>query len=383
MDQIQPSNYKQICKELGIAVVMPTFNNARTVGDVITEVLEYCDDVIVINDGCTDGTDKILASFGNKIRVKTHPINWGKGTGLVNGLSYAKELGFRYAITIDSDGQHYPSDMVKFIEEIQKEPDSLLVGARNLQADGMPGGNTFANKFSNFWFRLETGVNLVDTQSGYRLYPLEKMNLNKKAYTSGYEFELEALVFSCWDDIKVKNIPIRVLYQPEGERVSHFKPFRDFAKISVLNTCLVAVCFFYRWPKKFIQRYILNCPDSNFVVAASVALGVFCGIIPVWGFQLVTALALAHILKLNKIVAGVASNISIPPMIPFVVFGSYWTGCKLFGKPLVYKFSEMTIEKAGMGFLYYVVGSVIFAIVCGLVLGLLSYLLMKICGRKK
>ena len=82
-------------------------------------------------------------------------------------------LGYKYAITIDSDGQHYPSDLPIFAEAIENEYGTLLVGARNLRAEGMPGKNTFANRFSNFWFRLETGIRLEDTQSGYRAYPLE------------------------------------------------------------------------------------------------------------------------------------------------------------------------------------------------------------------
>ena len=109
-----------------------------------------------------------------------------------------KKQGFRYAITIDSDGQHFASDIPVLIEAIEKEPDTLLVGARNLASDNMPGKNTFANKFSNFWFTLETGIKLQDTQSGYRLYPIQRMNVDKWYYTAKYEFELEALVFAAW-----------------------------------------------------------------------------------------------------------------------------------------------------------------------------------------
>ena len=127
------------------------------------------------------------------------------------------------------------------MEEIEKEPDTLLVGARNLTSDNMPGKNTFANKFSNFWFKLETGVKLQDTQSGYRLYPLHKINVQRFYYTAKYEFELEALVFAVWGGTTVRNIPIHVYYPPQEERVSHFRPFRDFTRISILNTFLVFI----------------------------------------------------------------------------------------------------------------------------------------------
>ena len=119
------------------------------------------------------------------------------------------------------------------------------------------------------------------------------------------------------------------------------------------------------------------------MIALSIALGVFCGIIPLWGYQLVIALFLAHIFKLSKVIAGVASNISIPPMIPFIVFGSYWTGCKLMGKPLLFSFKEISIENAGIALVQYVVGAVVMAVVCGVLAGLLALLIMRLCGRKR
>jgi len=150
------SVWRKKLKELEIVVVIPTYNNGKTLAAVIEEVCRYADDIIVVNDGSTDDTANILEQYP-AIRTITHPVNKGKGTALKHGLSQAKKEGFRYAITIDSDGQHFASDIPCFIEAIEKEPDTLLVGARNLASDNMPGKNTFANKFSNFWFRLETG----------------------------------------------------------------------------------------------------------------------------------------------------------------------------------------------------------------------------------
>ena len=177
------SVWRKKLKELEIVVVIPTYNNGKTLAAVIEEVYRYADDIIVINDGSTDDTANILEQYP-AIRTITHPVNKGKGTALKHGLSQAKKEGFRYAITIDSDGQHFASDIPCFIEAIEKEPDTLLVGARNLASDNMPGKNTFANKFSNFWFRLETGLKLEDTQSGYRLYPLRKMDVQSCWYTA-------------------------------------------------------------------------------------------------------------------------------------------------------------------------------------------------------
>ena len=171
-EQISTAYWHEKLKQLGIIVIIPSYNNGKTLADVIESVRFYAPDILVVNDGSTDETAGILSRESN-LHTITHPANQGKGVALRHGLSFAKKQGFRYAITIDSDGQHFASDIPALIEAIEKEPDTLLVGARNLASDNMPGKNTFANKFSNFWFTLETGIKLQDTQSGYRLYPIQ------------------------------------------------------------------------------------------------------------------------------------------------------------------------------------------------------------------
>src|SRR5690606_36629277 len=116
----------------------------------------YTSHVIVVNDGATDGTAGILERYP-QLHLLTHNPNKGKGVALKNGIRKAAELGYQYAITIDSDGQHYAKDLPAFLEKIQSEPGSLIVGARNLEQENMPGKNTFANRFSNFWYWAETG----------------------------------------------------------------------------------------------------------------------------------------------------------------------------------------------------------------------------------
>ena len=291
-----------------VVAVVPTYNNGRTLRDVVLGIREYLRDVIVVDDGSTDDTPSVLSSLGDAVRVIRHPSNRGKGNALKTGLSEARRSGYRYAITIDSDGQHFPSDIPSFLSEIEKTPGAVLVGARNISAENMPGKNSFANRFSNFWYRLETGNRLSDTQSGFRLYPVQDTDYSKWWYTGKYEFELEAIVFASWRGVTVRNIPVKVYYQPPGERVSHFRPVRDFFRISVLNTVLVLVCALWIWPRNFLRnfsrknigafyrRHIANATESNFRIAAAVALGVFMGIVPIWGYQMITAVAIAHFL---------------------------------------------------------------------------------------
>lgn len=390
----ETQNWIEKLNNLSIVVVIPTYNNQNTIADVINNVKQYTNNIIVVNDGSTDNTANILANFDN-IVIITHAKNSGKGTALKNGLCRAKELGFRYAITIDSDGQHFANDIPLFATEIEQNPNTLLVGGRNIEADNMPSKNTFANKFSNFWFRVETGVNLPDTQSGYRLYPIALMNLHKWYYTAKYEFELEALVFASWSGIIVKNIPIKVYYPPKEERVSHFRPGRDFTRISILNTILVIVALLWIYPrnfcrkftkeniKQFVAKNITHSPDSNMRITAAIMLGIFMGISPVWGYQMITAFAIAHYFKLNKVLTLVASNISIPPAIPFILYGSYYTGCKVLNVPLSLSIDNITFAEIKSSLLPYVVGSIIFAIVCSVAVGTVTLCILSLFRRRK
>lgn len=384
--------YKERMSALRCAVVMPTYNNAGTIAKVISDVKEYAADVIVVNDGSTDDTKDILSSISD-IKVVDYPNNKGKGYALKLGLKKAYEWGFRYAITIDSDGQHYADDIPAFIEKIEEKPDSLLIGARNLTADNMPSKNTFANKFSNFWYKVETGQTLSDTQSGFRLYPLDKLQ-KIHFITRRYEFEVEIIVRAAWRGVNVENIPIKVYYPPEEERVSHFRPLQDFTRISILNTVLVLYAFLLHYPWKFLQaltysniknfidKQIIHSKDTNLQMAAAMGWGIFCGIIPIWGYQMAFAGLSAHFMKLNKVVAVVFSNISIPPMIPFLLYGSMLFGSWILNIENVFSFENVSLSNVGQSLTQYIVGSFAFATISGMLVFAIALITMIICKRK-
>ena len=221
-------------------VIIPTYNNAGTVAEVARRALAVCPNVFVVDDGSTDDTAAGLK--GLDVRVLSHEHNRGKGCALKTGFKAAREAGFTHAVTVDADGQHFPEDIPGMVEASDRNPGDYIIGVRNLTSENMPRQNTFANRFSNFWFRLQTGQRLADTQSGFRIYPLDRL-YGLGLLTSRYEAELELMVFAAWHGVRMNGVPVRVWYAPEGERVSHFRPFRDFFRISVLNTllCLGAV----------------------------------------------------------------------------------------------------------------------------------------------
>ncbi|MGL4957120.1 MAG: glycosyltransferase family 2 protein [Bacteroidales bacterium] len=238
--------------EKKICVVMPTYNNEKTVAKVIEAVLKSGLPMVVVNDGATDSTTEILKQYQNKVNLVTYQPNQGKGYALIQGFKCAAKLGAQYAITIDSDGQHEPTDIVRFVARIQSEPDNtMIVGARSLEHENMPTGNTFANKFSNFWFTLQTGIKLPDTQSGFRLYPLKQV-AKITLFTTRYESELELMVRLTWRGTKMISMPISVYYTED--RVSHFRPSKDFLRISLLNSVLTILSFIYGHPRMLITR---------------------------------------------------------------------------------------------------------------------------------
>lgn len=394
-------------QNLSICVIIPTYNNASTIGQVISGVLKYTNDIIIVDDGSTDDTSTELEKF-NTIDIIKYEKNIGKGWAIRKGFEKALSLGFDYAITIDSDAQHYPEDIPLFINELEKNPDSLIIGSRNISADGMPSKNTFANKFSNFWYWVETNIKLPDTQSGFRLYPI-KYYKNTKFFTRKYEFEIEVLVRSAWSNIKVIPIPINVYYAPEGERISHFRPLPDFTRISILNTVLVIITFLYIIPLRAI-KYLANNKLTKVIkeqlmlhnekpakISVAMGFGVFMGIFPIWGFQMIVAALLAHFFRLNKIIVLAFSNISLPPLIPFIIYFSYALGGMIMNNPKEFTHETLdylkeqimhggfynTLNEFGYSILQYVIGSILLGLLLGLSVAFVSYIIIKTTKKEK
>jgi glycosyltransferase involved in cell wall biosynthesis len=382
-------------KSLKCCVIIPTYNNYKTLQQVIKGVLIFTEDVIVVNDGSTDSTAEILEKFPNLQQINLSQ-NKGKGNALRQGFKHADSLGYRYAITIDSDGQHFPEDIPTFIEALENETNKevLLIGARNMTQHGVPKKSSFGNKFSNFWFWVETGIRLQDTQSGFRLYPIFAMK-KLKFYTKKFEFEIEAIVKAAWSGIEVINIPIQVHYELE-DRVSHFRPFKDFTRISILNTWFVFVTFFYIKPrnlfrklkkkgfKRFIMEDLLGSDDSAEKKAFSIALGVLIGLSPLWGFHTVVVIFLALLFNLNKVIAFAFSNVSLPPFIPFILYFSLKLGSWVLGENFVLTVSEIDPSIELVKYLKsYIVGSLVLSVTAAIACGFASYLFLTLFERKK
>lgn len=381
---------------LKTCVIIPTYNNAATLAAVIEDVAKYSGHIIVVNDGSTDNTKNIVQNYPS-VQLISYSENVGKGWALRKAFTYAAEKGYTSAITIDSDGQHFAKDIPTFIQKLEEEPNAIIIGARNMGQASVPGGSSFGNKFSNFWFKVETGITSPDTQSGFRLYPLAPLK-TMRFITRKYEFEIEVLVRAAWKGVPVVAVPVTVYYAPKAERISHFRPYKDFFRISVLNTVLVLISFLYIKPRDFtrtllskkkfnkmLDEHLFNPHHSARLKAWSVAFGIFMGIVPIWGFQLAAAIFLAILFKLNKPLVIVAANISIPPMIPLIIFSSYKMGAIWMGSHAMQMdfTNSITLDSIKKNLFQYIAGSITLAIIAGITFGLLTYIFLKMIGKKQ
>lgn len=385
--------YEQRFLNLKACVLIPTYNNAGTLADVLRDVLQYTTQVTVVNDGSTDNTAEILKNFP-QVHVLTHSPNKGKGMALRNGFKEAAKRGYHHAITLDSDGQHYAKDIVVFLDALEQEPNSLLIGARNMDQEHVPGKSSFGNRFSNFWFWVNTGIRLQDTQSGYRSYPVSKL-ADKKYFTTKYEFEIEVIVRASWSGIEVKGVPVSVYYPKPEERVSHFRPGKDFTRISILNTVLVLISVLWVKPRDFVRNLFsskgrkkiyqaLFIPgESNHTKALSLGFGVFMGIVPIWGFQLAVGIPLAILFRLNKALFLIAANISIPPMIFVIMALSVATGKWIMGiDTMIPDFRNLTLDVVKQEGASFFLGGTVLAVATGVVVYLLSFLILSFTRNK-
>ena len=254
-------------------------------------------------------------------------------------------------IVIDADGQHDPEDLPRFISEINAHPEAVVVGCRDFEhAANVPGASRFGRGFSNFWCRLETGVKCADTQSGYRAYPVRGL-MDLRFRCRRYNFEIEALVKLLWAGYELCEVAIPVFYDAPGKRISHFDPWRDNLRLTLLHTCLVTRQLLpiphkrlvaapksdHSWrellhPVEFLRRLLRENADPG-GLAASAAVGTFLAVLPLVGVHMAVIVYVCVRFKLNKVMALTIQNLFMPPLSPFLCIelgyflrhGEWWT----------------------------------------------------------
>jgi glycosyltransferase involved in cell wall biosynthesis len=219
------------------AIIIPVFNHGRQIEEVIEKALPLRRPIWVVDDGSTDSTPQILASFPS-ITVIRHRENMGKGAALLSGFNEASKFT-DWAVTIDADGQHDPVEIPSLIQAIPVDQKVLVIGKRaGMEDENVPWTSLWGRKFSNFWVWASCGKWVADSQSGFRVYPIPEIR-RLRSYSLRYQFEVEILVLSIWNGIPIIEVPVSVHYAQGFERISHFRPWLDFWRNSLTFSRLI------------------------------------------------------------------------------------------------------------------------------------------------
>ncbi len=366
-----------------VLLVIPFYNHDKTLPKVVTSAQSEGWQLLVIDDG----SERPASSDELGCEVVRLPKNCGKGTAIIHAAQIAKIKGFEGLLTIDADGQHDPADALQLLERAKQAWPALIIGNRKMDGEHVPGASLFGRSFSNFWVRLETGLSLPDTQSGMRLYPVKEL-CSLSFFTKRYDFEIESLVRLAWGNVPVLSTEITVFYPPAEERVTHFHQLRDNARLSLLHTFLVLRAL-WPWPRqKLIEpikkegpsllfhpiklfKLLLREHTTPLQIATAVWLGIFMGALPLIAVHTIAIIYACHKLHLNKMAAVAASQLCMPPLVPFLCIQvGYFMR---FGHFLSEFTMETLVHQIGLRLWEYLLGSLVLGPTLGLVVALTSY----------
>jgi uncharacterized protein (DUF2062 family) len=331
-----------------LVAVAPTYNNARTLMDILTRIEAQDIPLIVVNDGSTDATGQLLSQWEgiphkSLVSVVNHERNRGKAAALRSGFAAAATAGYTHALTIDTDGQLDPEQIPAVRNIAQLWPQSLVVGNRDEQAHDYPARSRIGRRFSNFMVWMESGVRVEDSQCGFRVYPLDFVNA-VKCRAGHFGFETEIITRAGWAGCPVTHAPVRCRYLPAGQRVSHFRPWLDSLRALLMHALLLLRAL-SPWPRhprcrapadaapsaqslwrkawtwidpRLAWRQLNEDQLGRTACATGLALGVFIANLPLYGLQTLLSLYSARRLHLNPLSVLLGSQLSTPPIGPLL-----------------------------------------------------------------
>lgn len=238
-------------------VLLPTYNNAHTLLQVLDKASALGLPLMVVNDGATDDTQDILAAWQQAnpekpSRVIRHGKNMGKGAALQTGFKAAACEGYTHVVTMDTDGQLDPEEIPKLAAVARRHPDALILGVRDSHRPDYPASSRTGRGLSNFAIWLESGQQVKDSQCGFRIYPLTRIrSLCVKADRFGYETEI--ITRAAWAGVAIHEVPVTCRYFTDGTRVSHFKLYRDTVRHIGMHLRLLLLSLISR-PRRFRMK---------------------------------------------------------------------------------------------------------------------------------
>jgi glycosyltransferase involved in cell wall biosynthesis len=372
--------------------VIPVFNHAATAPAVIERTRAVMRDVLVIDDGSED-IDLKEHYAGTGVEVIRHPRNMGKGAAILTAIRTLAPRGYDCMITLDADAQHDPEDIPRFLAVLEKNDWTLVVGVRDFSVPNVPGRSKFGRAFSNFWFLVETGKKISDSQSGFRAYPLQYVS-RIKCSSLHYTFETELLTRCMWAGLDLAEVPIFTHYDPPGERVSHFHPFRDNLRMTWLHTRLVLrrlVPFGVKklretprefprlWKPKELWAWLVKENTSSLGLAFSAFVGALLAVYPLYGVCTITILYVASRLHLNKAMAVMAQHPFQPPVCPVVCIElGYFLRHGKFLLPEDLNFHS-TVREIHLRWFEWLLGSIILAPIFAAIFAVAVYFSAELC----
>ncbi|MBL9032923.1 MAG: DUF2062 domain-containing protein [Phycisphaerae bacterium] len=386
-------------------IVAPTYNNARTLRDVLDRAAALGLPILAVNDGATDGTAAILDAWraaGPDRHVATHEINRGKGAALRTGFDFARSLGHSHAATLDTDGQVEPEWLVPLLDSARAQPHALVLGARDDRTPGYPAKSLVGRRFSNLAIRIESGARIIDSQCGLRVYPLGLVAaVPCRAGRFGYEAEI--ITRAAWAGCPIVQVPVPCRYLPEDQRISHYRPVVDGIRGTRVHLRLLARRLLPiphpRWPDarsampawRRLVRWISPVaawnelraePAARGAYAVAIGVGAFIANLPIYPFQTATCLYVASRWKLHPLAVVAGSQISNPPLSAGLIAAGVTVGHMiLHGR--WYPVRDLDFSREGLAqalpdiLVDWIVGSLVVGVACAALLFALSLLVLR------
>lgn len=216
-----------------VVVLIPAYNEAATIRDLVQRALKVVPDVVVVDDGSVDATLEQLQ--GLPVNVLRNERNHGKAASLRKGFDFAFDRGAQRVVTLDGDGQHSPEDIRRLLNAARRFPDEIVIGARLHDKKNFPARRYYANQIARFWISWAAGYPIADTQSGFRVYPATLFRQLKPGDVAwkGFTFESEILIAAAAKEVRSVAVSIPGIY-PQQARASHFRPVADITRIVLM-----------------------------------------------------------------------------------------------------------------------------------------------------
>jgi glycosyltransferase involved in cell wall biosynthesis len=240
-------------------VLIPSYNPGAKVYETVRGARSHWSPVWVVVDGSTDGSAERLremAAEDEGLRVFVLPHNSGKGAAVLHGLEQAAAAGYTHVLTMDSDAQHPPESIPRFMAESAQQPAAMILGVPVFDASA-PALRVKGRRVSNWWANLETlWTGIGDSLFGFRVYPVQPLLqvMRRHRWMRRFDFDPEAVVRLCWRGVRPVNLPAPVRYYDAAQGgVSHFRYLRDNALLTWMHLRLFTG-FLLRLPLLAIRR---------------------------------------------------------------------------------------------------------------------------------